>query len=166
MVDRRAASNRFLSCYAGMRRKDLAALLQVHHVVITRWAKGANVPWNKLKFLSDSQGISWDWLLAGTEPMHSGKVPVNPESSHPPFDIPEINRRFVSLFTGMTQADIAQALEISLPTVNQWCHGVCRVPWKQLDFAVTHFGVRWDWLIDGIEPKHMEDKRQNSKHIS
>ncbi len=56
----------------------------------------------------------------------------------------------------MTQIEIARAFEITPQAVHEWVRAVRGISWKYLDFAVTHFNVRWDWLLDGLEPKHRD----------
>ena len=154
MIDTQAISERFFSCYHGKSRRDLARLFEVRKQTITSWATRAKVPWERLKYLSDSQAISWDWLLDGLGPKESTKEPVVPPSTQPQFDTLGINQRFLSLFGEMSQTEIAKIFDITPAAVNEWKAGTSQVAWKRLDYAVCEFGVRWDWLIDGLEPKY------------
>ncbi len=106
-----------------------------------------------LKYLSDTQTISWDWLIDEFGSKFSSKQPTVFDVDHSEFNDAEINERFLSLFNGMTHSDIARALEITPQAVYAWAKAVRRVSWHHLDFAVTHFNVRWDWLLDGLDPK-------------
>lgn len=126
----------------------------VHHSTVFRWLRDGAIPWRKLKYLSDTKAISWDWLIDGLEPKSSFKSPIDLECKETDFNDAEINERFLSLFAGMTQSEIARALEITPQAVHEWAKAVRRVSWSHLAFAVTHFNVRWDWLIDGVEPKY------------
>ena len=158
MIDKRAISIRFFSCYHDKSRRELAQLLGVKKPTVTEWATDGRVPWNKLKYLSDSQAVSWDWLIDGVEPKSSTKTPFVPSTTKPKFDKNGINRRFRSLFEELTQTQIAKLLDITPSAVNEWDAGTHQVPWKRLDYAASEFGVRWDWLIDGLEPKQREQQ--------
>ena len=121
---------------------------------VTDWANKGIVPWRKLKYLSDCQGVSWDWLITGIEPKESLKTAIIPDSSNPEFDHKEITKRFLSLYSGMKQKQIAATLKVTTSTVSNWKKNKKKVGWERLADAVDTFGVRWDWLIDGLEPKH------------
>lgn len=73
MIDKQAICGRFFSCYGDYSRRGLAKILGVRQPTVTEWSSGGRVPWNKLKYLSDSQGVSWDWLIDGIEPKWSRK---------------------------------------------------------------------------------------------
>ena len=45
---------------------------------------------------TDSQSISWDWLIEGIGPKESDKEPIEPRSTSPRFNKPGINRRLLS----------------------------------------------------------------------
>jgi len=156
MIDRRAISERFFSCYHDKSRRELAELLDVKQPTVTEWATDGKVPWRKLKYLSDSQAVSWDWLFDGMEPKSSIKLPCVPPTTKPRFDKNGINRRFLSLFEKLTQTQIANVFGITPAAVNEWDAGTHQVPWSRQDYAANEYSVRWDWLIDGLEPKHRE----------
>ena len=121
---------------------------------VTGWANKGTVPWSKLKYLSDSQAVRWDWLLEGVEPKESLKIATVPDSRSPEFDNEEITKRFLSLFEHMKQKQIAALLKVATSTVSNWKRNKKKVGWERLADAVDTFGVRWDWLIDGLEPKY------------
>lgn len=111
------------------------------------------MPWSKLKYLSDSQAVSWDWILDGAEPKDSVKEAKTPKTASPKFSKAGINRRFLSLFPEMTLTQIAAVLGVRPGTVSEWKRNKSQVPWERLEYAVVALDVRWDWLIDGLEPK-------------
>ncbi|MCC8109445.1 MAG: hypothetical protein LIQ30_10485 [Planctomycetes bacterium] len=81
-----------------------------------------------------------------------------PDSTRPEFDVASINHRFFSLFQPQSQTIIARTFDIAPASVNEWIKDKSRVPWDRLDYAVRQFGVRWDWLLDGVVPKYRESK--------
>lgn len=153
MLDKMAIGERFFSCYPGMSRAEVGKIHGDSRTFVTRWATKGILPWSRLKYLSDSKAISWDWLLEGIEPKNSDKEVKVPRSKKPKFPTAAINHRFLSLFDGMDQTEIANTLGVSSPMVSEWKHNKKRVGWERLEDAVHTFGVRWDWLIDGLEPK-------------
>lgn len=159
MLDKKAISSRFFSCYPGKSRRDLAILFCVGKSAIIEWATKGTVPWSKLKFLSDSQAISWDWILEGLEPKESPKAAVIPDSTSPSFDRAGINQRFLSLFPKMTLTQIAAVLNVTSGAVSGWNRNFSQVSWERLCNAVDSFAVRWDWLIDGLEPKYRDQQK-------
>ena len=156
MIDKMAISGRFFQCYPGMSRSVMARLFKVRSSTVTAWATRGIVPWSKLKYLSDSKAISWDWLLAGVEPRESVKEAKTPRSTRPKFNTIGINRRFLSLFPGMSQTQISERLEITPAAVHEWHKNKSQVSWERLADAISGFGVRWDWFIDGVGPKYRE----------
>ena len=61
--------------------------------------------------------MSWDWLLDGTKPeKRTGEL----AAWTPEFDWKEINKRFLSLFDDMSQAEIAELLEVTPGAVSSW----------------------------------------------
>ena len=154
MLDKMKISERFFSCYSGKLRREIGLLFGVRQGVVSEWATEGTVPWSKLKYLSDSQAVSWDWLLEGVEPKESLKVAIVPDSCSPEFDNEEITKRFLSLFEHMKQKQIAALLKVATSTVSNWKRNKKKVAWERLADAVDTFSVRWDWLIDGLEPKH------------
>ena len=162
MVDRKVISSRFFSCFADKSRRNMATLFKVTKGSVTGWANKGTVPWSKLKYLSDSQAISWDWLIEGKEPKHSDKAIKIPKTPSPQFNTKAIAKRFLSLYPNMTQTEIAAILGVTVTTVNDWKRNKCKVGWDRLADAVGTFGIRWDWLIDGVEPKYRELLSQES----
>ncbi|MCC8166044.1 MAG: hypothetical protein LIQ31_07815 [Planctomycetes bacterium] len=155
-LDRHAIGARFLSCYPGLSKLALAKLFQVSRVNVVQWRTQGALPWSKMKYLSDSQAISWDWLLEGVEPKESVKPAKRPRSLDPIFPTEKINRRFFSLFPRVKQIDIARMLGVTDGMVNSWKQNRAQVPWGRLAAAVHAFNLRWDWLIDGLPPKRRE----------
>lgn len=156
MLDKMAISKRFFLCFPGMSRSAMAQILGVRRSTVTEWASKGSVPWSKLKYLSDSQAVSWDWILQNMEPKDSQKAATPPDSTIPEFDSKGITQRFLSLFQGMTQTQIAAALSVTTSTVSDWKLNRRKVGWERLDDAVAAFGIRWDWLIDGLQPRYRE----------
>lgn len=134
----------------------MARMLGVRRSTVTEWASKGTVPWSKLKYLSDSQAVSWDWILLDIMPKASLKNATLPDSTLLEFDTQGITQRFFSLFQGMTQTQIAAALNVTTSTVSDWKQNRLKVGWERLDAAVATFKLRWDWLIDGLQPKHRE----------
>jgi len=159
MLDHMAISERFFSCYAGMSRSELAQIFGVRRSTITVFASKGSVPWSKLKYLSDSQSISWDWLIEGIGPKESDKEAIESRSTSPRFSKPGINRRFLSLYPNMTLTRIAALLGVTPSVTSEWKRNITRVPWERLQDAANTFGVRWDWLIDGREPKFRSQQK-------
>ena len=154
MTDKKAIGKRFFLRYAGMLKVDMANMFNVSRPTVTEWEKEGNVPWSKLKYLSDSQAVSWDWILEGRRPQESIKPVTIPDSTSPEFDTAGINQRFLSLFDGMTHLEIAKHLNVTRGAVSGWNRNFSQVSWKRLSDAVKVYGIRWDWLIDGLEPKN------------
>ncbi len=69
-----------------------------------------------------------------------------------------MNHRFLKLFKGMKYFEIAAELGVTSSTISEWRLKKCQVPWKRLEYAIEKFNVRWDWLIDGIEPKYRDSE--------
>ena len=66
-----AVNARFFSCFPDMKQPELSKLLKIRQPTVSQWQSGMKpVSWSKLRFLVDSQGISWDWLLDGLEPKY------------------------------------------------------------------------------------------------
>ncbi len=64
--DRHGINQRFLSLYPGMSQKTLGELLNVTPVAVFRWRHDLRqVPWEKLKYAVETQGVTWEWLLEG-----------------------------------------------------------------------------------------------------
>lgn len=65
----KAVNVRFFSCFPEMNQREIAEHIKVRPPTVSQWQSGEKpVSWNKLRFLVDSQGVSWDWLLDGIEP--------------------------------------------------------------------------------------------------
>ena len=158
--DKIAISKRFFSCYSEKSHGALARLFGIQPSAVGEWANKGTVPWNKLKYLSDSQAISWDWLLAGMEPRNSVKEAKTPKTVKPRFSRSGINRRFLSLLSKMSQTEIAIWPGVIPSVVSEWKRNKKQVPWQRLSDAVPAFGVRWDWLIDGLKPKYRDDRAE------
>lgn len=138
---------RFSSCYHVKKPSELANMLGVERQVVNHWKSGASpVPWRRLKQLVDEQGLTWDWLLEGREPKHREGVEGVPKKS---FQRRGINKRFLSLFPGYSQAKLGRELGVNQTTVFKWQHNLAQVPWERLKDAVDAKGVTWEWLIEG-----------------
>ncbi len=156
-IDKIAVGERFFSCYPKMTSHEAARFFKVSQSTVVMWKTQGLVPWRELKFLSDSQGISWDWLLEEFGEKYNGKPPKAIRNRHPKFPITAINNRFFTLYKGHTHAEIAQELEISISRIYSWQKHEELIPWRWLKYAVDTFGVRWDWLIDGLSPIYRND---------
>lgn len=67
--DFKEVNTRFFSCFPDMNQQELAKNLKVKQPTVSQWQTGLKpVSWNKLRFLVDSRGVSWDWLLDGIGP--------------------------------------------------------------------------------------------------
>lgn len=157
MLDRVDISRRFFRHYSAESLSSLGRKFGVSKPTVAQWA-AKGVPWDKLKYFSDSQAVSWDWIIDGREPQASAKVAKVPRSKNPRFAIAKINRRFLSLYPDMTQTEIAAILKAAVSTVNDWKRNKSTVPWHRLADAVDVFELRWDWLIDGVGPQYREQK--------
>ncbi|MCC8108441.1 MAG: helix-turn-helix domain-containing protein [Planctomycetes bacterium] len=154
--DKEAIGGRFFSCYPGVSKRAVAHLLQSSQSYVVQWHTQGFLPWSKMKYLSDSQAISWDWLLEGIMPKESVKKARTPKSLNPTFPVAQINTRFFSLFPQTKQITIANIFEVTDGTVSNWKHNRAQVPWRRLAAVVHAFNLRWDWLIDGLPPKRRE----------
>ena len=149
-------SKRFFSCFSQLSRSELAEIIGVRRSTVTMFASKGSVPSSKLKFLSDTQAVSWDWIIEGLEPKRSPKMPKTLRSTTPKFNRTAINKRYLSLFPKMTLTQIAEIVGVTPNVVSGWKLNKRMVPWERLQSAVDVFGIRWDWVIDGIQPKHRE----------
>ena len=61
----------------------------------------------------------------------------------------DINSRFLSLFPGMSQAKIAEELEVKQTSVFRWCNDRALIARDCLKYAVDNKNVTWEWLIEG-----------------
>ena len=48
---------------------------------------------------------------------------------------------------------MAGILGLNRKTVYQWESGARQVPWKRMKRVVDEQGIRWNWLLEGKEPK-------------
>jgi transcriptional regulator with XRE-family HTH domain len=48
---------------------------------------------------------------------------------------------------------LAGILGLNRKTVYQWESGTRPVPWKRMKRVIDEHGIRWDWLLEGREPK-------------
>lgn len=147
MLDRRDINTRFFECFPEDTRYALAKIFGVHTSLTYRWKNGeVPVPWHCLKWLVDAHRLSWDWLIDGKEPKHRKRLKGEVLQ---PLDRHAINQRFLSLFPGMSQAEIGEELGgINPGTVYKWRHDVAQVPWERLKYAVDNKGVTWEWLLE------------------
>jgi DNA-directed RNA polymerase specialized sigma subunit len=66
MFDTATINQRFLSFFEGLTHKEIAAILEVGPSAVSSWqVNRKQVPWKKLKWLVDKEGICWDWLIEG-----------------------------------------------------------------------------------------------------
>ncbi len=64
--DRHRINQRFLSLFSGMSQQKIGNLLCVSQMTVYRWQHTISpIPWEKLKYAVDTQGVTWEWLLAG-----------------------------------------------------------------------------------------------------
>lgn len=154
MIDRMAISKRFFACYPGVSRSKMAELFDVKAPGVTIWASKGRVPWINLKYLSDTQAVSWDWIIEGIEPKSSIKEPKAYKTTKLKFNRAKINQRFFSLYGDTKQTRIAAMIGVTPATVHDWSVNRRQIPWQRLADAVDAFGLRWDWLIDGLEPQY------------
>ncbi|MCC8108697.1 MAG: transcriptional regulator [Planctomycetes bacterium] len=157
MIDKRDVADRFFSCHATMNTKEIAKKYGVVPEAVLNWAKRETPPWKTLKYFCDCEGVSWDWLLEGIgTTYHPAKKKRKPRNKKPEFSTFRINRRFFTLFRGKTTGEIAEELGVIPNTVIQWKNFHNRVSWNKLQIVIEKYNVRWDWLIDGIEPKYRD----------
>ncbi|MCC8180084.1 MAG: hypothetical protein LIP23_04125 [Planctomycetes bacterium] len=127
----------------------MAQRFSVTPPTVFQWLSGVrDVPWSRLKQLADSQGISWDWLIEGKEPK---KRRSRKSAAVAPLDQHAINQRFLSLFSDLTQNQLANLLGVSHVSVYRWRHDLRPVPWEKLKYAVDNKTVSWEWLLEGRE---------------
>lgn len=157
MLDKSLITKRFFSCHEGLSRFQIGKIYGVKRVTVVGWAKRNKLSWSKLKYFVDSQALSWDWILEGVgEKLHPDKTPIKRRSKTPKFQNEDITGRFLSLFNGEKQTMIAAELGVTSAAVSKWKYNLDKVPWEKLEYAVHKFGVRWDWLLDGLEPKYRD----------
>ncbi|MCC8109847.1 MAG: helix-turn-helix domain containing protein [Planctomycetes bacterium] len=161
MLDKTTITRRFFSCHAGMSRSQVGKIYGVKKTTVVSWAKRNTLSWWKLKIFCDGQAINWDWILEGVGDKHSQvKRPKQSKTKRPRFDTAGINSRFLSLYEGKRQFTIAEELGVAPNTISAWNTNLSKVPWEKMEYAVDKFGVRWDWLIDGLEPKYRDQNKE------
>ncbi len=159
MPDKREVADRFFSCHTDLSTHEIAKMYGVVPEAVLNWEKRVAPPWKTLKYFCDSQGISWDWILDGVGSIyHPAKTKRKPRTKKPEFSTYLINRRFFTLVKGKKNSDIAAEFDVFPSTISEWKHRKNRVPWKKLQQAVQKYNVRWDWLLDGIEPKYRDSE--------
>ncbi len=160
MIDKNDVAKRFLDLHSDLTYAEIAKEYSVSLVTALNWGRSSTPSWKALKYFCDCHGISWDWLLEGQGPMvHPAKKKKRPRVKRPDFSTYRMNHRFLKLFKGMKIGEIAAELGITGSVVSEWRHGKSQVPWKRLEYAVDKFNVRWDWLIDGVEPKYRDSEK-------
>lgn len=75
------------------------------------------------------------------------------------FDRQGIFARFADCYAAETIAALARMVGVHHSTVFQWRSGKNPIPWIRLKTIVDEYGITWDWLIEGIEPKHRRRRR-------
>ena len=153
MFNTKEINTRFLSCFPGKKRYELATLFGVSRSFVSQWVIGAKqVPWDTLKQLVDAEQISWNWLLEGIEPKFRpvGLAPF--ESGLGSFETPGINGRFLDLFLDMNQKELAAHLGVTQPLISSWKRLEAQVPWDTLKQVVDSKRISWEWLLEGLPP--------------
>lgn len=147
-------NSRFLAFFPGKSQVQIAELYGISQPTVSEWVSGrAQVPWEKLKDLVDTQKVCWNWLLEGLEPKYRAAALDEPETERGVFDTPGINNRFLSLFPDFTQKELAEYFGITQPVVSKWKTFDKQVPWDKLKHVVDSQGISWDWLLEGMEPR-------------
>lgn len=147
MFDRQSIYERFASCHTAENPTDLAKILGLHFTTTYQWRSGKyQVPWSRLKQVVDEKKVTWDWLIEGVEPK---KRPRTRHIIVIPLTRSEINSRFLSVFSGMTQVELGTLLGVSQVAVHKWESNKEQVPWKKLKYAVDNKSVTWEWLLEG-----------------
>ncbi|MCD8244788.1 MAG: hypothetical protein LUD38_13555 [Parabacteroides sp.] len=70
------------------------------------------------------------------------------------FDRRAIYSRFAEFCGAESAVQLAGILGLNRKTVYQWESGARQVPWKRLKLVVDEQGIRWDWILEGKEPKN------------
>ena len=66
MFNKVAINQRFLSFFEGKTQKEIMEIFDVSQSTVSAWqVYRKQVPWKKLKWLVDTEGVSWDWLIEG-----------------------------------------------------------------------------------------------------
>ncbi len=69
-------------------------------------------------------------------------------------DRQEIFNRFASCYAAPKLVELARMLGVTPKLIDHWKSGRAPIPWKKLKTLVHEQDLRWDWLIEGKEPKH------------
>ncbi len=147
MLDKRGIYQRFIEFYPSKTPYELAMRLGIDHSLAYQWQEGkCPVSWRRLKALADEEGVCWDWLIEGKKPKYR---PPGKKTFCQPFDRHGINKRFLSLFPGLSQGKLAKELGVKQMSVYRWCHDISQVPWERLKYAVDFKEVTWEWLLEG-----------------
>ena len=155
-IDKKAISARFFHCFHNESHLSIAVKLGVSRQSVDQWKNNDRpIPWEKLKVVVDTLGLSWDWLIEGWEPRERRHINIE-RAEGMEFDLRGINARFLSLFTQMTQQEIADEVGVSRGAVQSWQNNRRKVPWERMRYAVHRKGVSWEWLIEGRDPKFLE----------
>lgn len=57
---------------------------------------------------------------------------------------------------GLSMESFGEPLEMSRPTISNWESGKTDIPKASAIAIQTIYGIRWEWLLKGEEPKHIE----------
>lgn len=147
ILDKRSICLRFFECHSPKTPYQLAIKLGVHPPLVYRWRDGdAPVPWRWLKMLVDDQGLSWDWLIEGTDPKKRTRRKGDASRQ---LERHAINQRFLSLYPNMSHAEIGKEIGVNPGTISKWRRDLSQVPWERLKDAVDEKGATWEWLLEG-----------------
>lgn len=145
MFDRQAIALRFFESFPNMTRADLAKMLGVSWSTVRQWeVLKRPVPWERLRYLVITKGITWDWLLEGKYP----KYRVRGGSQTETFDRNGINSRFLQHFDGKNKSQIAGELGVTHSAVCSWYANRRQVPWEKLHHLISTGVCTWEWLLD------------------
>ncbi|MCC8167236.1 MAG: helix-turn-helix domain-containing protein [Planctomycetes bacterium] len=143
MFDRTAIYSRFEKGYKVHSSVEMVRLLGVKSSTVSQWKTGKRqVPWERLKALVNQEGLSWDWII-------DGKKPYRKNVSTMTLNRKAITDRFVAILSQVSQARMAELLDISPVSVHKMVSGKMFVPWDKLRFIVENSHVTWHWLIEG-----------------
>ncbi len=118
---------------------------------VSNWKTGKRpVPRERLKMAVDEFHVRWDWLLDGKPPKLQAKRYWTDQN---PLDDRQITMRFLDLFNGVTDTEIAHQLDVSPTAVHYMREGSMKVPWDKISLAVDKFNTTWEWLLEGRNTK-------------
>lgn len=84
MLDWDAIADRFFSVYADKPQSEIVRLYNTTSAQVSRWkAHTEKMPLKVLARLVDLEGVSWDWILAGIDPMRR-RAAAKPDGKKPP----------------------------------------------------------------------------------